>query len=89
MVINDPFDAALENWSSEVHEKTKGQAKEPEISKHLFAVDRSKILNGFNLNQEFAFNQQIGPEAFIKSQPLEDNWDRFLPFYAKTPRSAR
>ncbi|MFZ0932662.1 MAG: hypothetical protein WAN11_28940 [Syntrophobacteraceae bacterium] len=75
MVVDNPFDAVFENRSSEVHQETKGQFEEPEISKHLFAVDRRKVLNRFDLNQDFPFNQKIGPEAFIKSQPLEDYWN--------------
>jgi hypothetical protein len=75
MVVDNPFDAIFENRRSKVYRETKGQFEEPEISQHLFPVGGRKVLNGFNLNQDFSFNQQIGPEAFIKSQPLEDYWN--------------
>jgi len=83
MVVDNPFDAVLENSGPEVHKEAKGQIEEPEISENLFAVDRSKVLNGRDLNQELPFNHQISPEAFIKSQSLENDGDRLLPFYTK------
>src|SRR5262249_6658527 len=42
---------------------------QPQLREHLFSVNLGERLHGFQLNDDFAFNQKIGAKSFV-----EDNF---------------
>ncbi len=44
-------------------------------------MDRGRTLNGFELNQQLAFDDQIRLERNLDSGAFENQWNGNLPFY--------
>lgn len=54
-----------------------------QICKQLGFMNRFQFLTGFQLKNNFAFNQDIDPIPTIKPVPFVINWDLFLPCKAQ------
>jgi len=54
------------------------------MSQNLFFVNWNNFLFGFHLDDDFAFDDDVGPKAFLESQIVPNDWYRKLPYHIKT-----
>lgn len=69
---------------AEIYQETEPTAAQSELSQNLLAVNRCKLLNGFQFNNHFAFNYEIGPKAFVERKVVIVDRNRYLTFSSNT-----
>jgi hypothetical protein len=78
--VDQAFDPILDLSFTKVDQKTQFAIGEPQIGQHLFRVDRRKSFEGFQLNQDFVGDDEVGTKALFEEEAFvaDGNWDLAL-----------
>jgi hypothetical protein len=66
-VVDDAMQAFFEGGGTEVDEQADGQMEQAEIGQDLFGMDRSEILDRFQLHDHHAFNEQVNAKTVFEA----------------------
>jgi len=78
--ICDAFEAIFQPALTEVDQKSEMAIQEPHVRQDLFCVDGAEGLDGFELDDDFVFDDQIGAKAFVEDNAIILDWNRNLTF---------
>lgn len=67
----------------EIHEQPSRVTREPQIGQNLREMDRMQALNGLQLNDQTALNQQVEPQRTSDWSTFVFEWDTLLDFDVK------
>jgi hypothetical protein len=70
---------SLINVSPKFYQKAQPLVRQTEISQQLLLMDRSDLLNRFDLDNHSVLNNQIRPEALFELETCLDDGNRYLP----------
>lgn len=70
MIVHHPFDVVFESFAAEIDEQAKRPVRHAQIGDHLLDMQRLNFFSRFNLDQQFALNQQIGAECIAKGDAI-------------------
>ena len=78
------FETGFEDWDVEVDQKSRSEAGEFKIGDDLGRVDRAELVDGFELDEDFVFDNQISAEAAVECEIFIADGDFFLGGDGKT-----
>ena len=79
MIVDDSTNAVLQQWHVEVDEITKGTTRKFQISEQLSKMDVVKLINYFEFEDNFIFNDDIDSICFINFEAFVIDRLLFLP----------
>ena len=79
--IDAAGDAVFEEFFAEVEKVAQLEIGEAEAGQKLLGVDGSHALDGFEFQENFVIDDEVGAEAFVKSDAVVSNRDRNLAFH--------
>lgn len=79
--IHDSLNAVLQMDLSKVEQQAKLAIAESELCQDLLPMNAHELFHGFQFNDDFVLDQQIGPKTFLEDQVVVTNWDRHLPLH--------
>jgi hypothetical protein len=74
----DAFETGFEDWDVEVDQKSRSEAGEFKIGDDLGRVDRAELVDGFELYEDFVFDNQISAKAAVEGEVFVTDRDFFL-----------
>lgn len=91
MTVDGSSDSIAHEGLSKIQQAAEFQAGKTEVCEQLLLVGRSDALDGLQLNDDFAFNDEVGAKAFTERLPLVFRLAQrpaFAPKDHAVPRSA-
>lgn len=71
MVIDDPLAPVFERGGTEVDEKPQREIQEPKVGQDLLGMNRQKIFNRLQLDQETVFDDEVSPKPLVECHAHE------------------
>ncbi len=84
-LINESFDALLQDGDLEIDEQADLQIAEFEVGKELGLVDRQERVGALELDDHLVGDEQIEAETFVETQAFVGNGHGFLPLAGDPP----
>ncbi len=78
-----PPNAIFKSTFIEVDQKARATARQFQVSNQLGVVDRHKLFDRFQFNNDFSFHHEVNPVSTIQQDISIPNRKFFLPFYKK------
>ena len=72
------FETGFEDWDVEVDQKSRSEAGEFKIGDNLGRVDRAELVDGFELDEDFVFDNQISTKAAVEGEVFIADGNFFL-----------
>lgn len=83
--VGDSSDAIFHEVGAEIEEKPEPLVREFEIGEDLFVMNLGKLLHGFEFEDDFVFDDDVGSKTLVELQPFVFDGDGYLPFQSQTP----